>query len=224
MNCLDFRRAAGAGPRALPVEAMAHAASCAACNAVLERQRDLDLRLEDVLRIPVPEGLAERVLVARGTVRARMRPTWAVAAGIVIAAALAWAVPPLFAGHGLAGEALAHVHEEPQSFRIRMSPPPALLATDLAAQGLRLATEVGEVTYATLCPMAAGTARHLVLATPEGPVTLLLLPRDEERRGRSQRDAQGLTAIAMAAPRGSVAIAAATARQALAVERLLVPA
>ncbi len=224
MNCLDFRRAAGAGPRALPLEAMAHAAVCAACHAVLERQRDLDLRLEDALRIPVPEGLAERVLVARGATRARMRPTWAVAAGIVLVAALAWAVPPLFAGHGLAGEALAHVHEEPQSFRIRMSPPAALLATDLAAQGLRLAADLGEVTYATLCPMATGTARHLVISTPEGPVTLLLLPRDGERRARAQRGAPGFTAIALAAPRGSVAIVAATERQALAIERLLVPA
>lgn len=224
MNCIDFRRTAGAGPRGLASEAVVHAAQCAACRALLYRQRELDVRLEEALRVPVPEGLAERVLVARSSGRPRLRPTWAVAAGIVLAAALAWAVPPLFAGHGLAGEALAHVHEEPQSFRIRMNPPTGLLATDLAAQGLRLAADVGEVTYATLCPMATGTARHLVISTPEGPVTLLLLPRDGERRARSQREQEGFTAIAVAAPRGSVAIVAATARQALAVERLLVPA
>lgn len=224
MICLEFRRLTGAGPRDLGAPALAHAAQCPSCRAALERQSELDRLLAGALQVPAPEGLAERVLVSHGLRRAPARASWAIAAGVLLTASVAWLAPPLFAGRELAQEALAHVHEEPQALRMRMTPPAALLATDLASQGLRLAVELGEVTYAVLCPMATGTARHLVIATPEGPVTLLLLPRDGERRARSQRAAQGFTAIALAAPRGSIAIVAATERQALAVERLLVPA
>jgi hypothetical protein len=224
MNCLDFRRAAQAQPRALPPDALEHAATCPACAAVLERERLLDDRLAGALGVPVPEGLADRVLVAHG-LRRRFSPVrWALAASLVLAAGLAWTVPPALAGQRLAREAIAHVEEEPEALQVRLPRARSELASMLAAQGLRLAAEVGDVVYFQNCPMGEGEARHLVLQTAEGPVTLLLLPGDEVSRRRMTSSENGQFAVAMPAPRGSVAIVAGSASHASAVARMIVPA
>lgn len=222
MNCLDFRRDALAQPLRLGDEARAHAQSCPACGDFLERQRQYDAELFEALRVPVPDGLAERIVLAQGIRRRKQPWLWAAAASLALAAGLALLVPPYFAGSALAGEAIVHVKDEPQSFRLASKQSPGMLAGELSAQGISLVAALGEVTYAQLCPMKSGEARHLVVATAEGPVTLFLMPRDATPRRRSVVDADGMTAIALPVARGSIAIVAANRQQALAVERLLV--
>lgn len=221
MNCLDFRREALAQPLRLVDAAQRHADECPGCRAFLERQRSIDADLFDAMRVPAPDGLADRVLVAQGIRRRPRAWGWALAAGIVLAAGLVTFVAPELAGRALAGEAIAHVTEEPQSFRVAQRHAPETLSTELAVQGVRLARAIGEVTYAQLCPMGDVKARHLVVSTAAGPVTLFLLPDDGTRRNRAIREANGLTAISLPAARGSLAIVAANRASALAVERLL---
>jgi hypothetical protein len=223
MNCLEFRRAALAAPRELPAEAREHAATCEACRAALSREIAFDDRLHEAMRTAVPEALADRVLVAQG-LRRRAAWPWGLAATAVLAAVIGWAAPPMIAGRGLAHEAIAHVEAEPQSLRIRNAYPREQLVSLLAAQGLRLAGDVGEVTYLQHCPMGESVGEHLVLATPEGPVTLLLLPRDETRRRAAEVSDRGRAAMAAPAPRGSLAIVAASGEQARAFARRIVPA
>lgn len=221
MNCIDFRREALAQPLRLAAAAGEHAAGCDSCGPFLERLREMDAELYHVMCVPVPDGLADRILVAQG-LRGRKRSwLWALAATVVLAFLVAMLARPLLSGRELAGEALAHVAEEPQSLRLVTAHPADLLPKELAAQGLKLAKAVGEVTYATLCPMAPVKARHLVVATADGPVTLLLLADDPVRRGRSVVEGHGMTAISLPAARGSVAIVARTRAQALAFESLI---
>lgn len=221
MNCLDFRREALAQPLRLAIVARQHADECSECRAFLERQRSLDADLFDAMRVPAPDGLADRVLVAQGIRRRPRAWGWALAASIVLAAGLVAFVAPELAGRALAGEAIAHVKEEPQSFTIARRHAPETLSAELAVQGVRLARTLGEVTYAQFCPMGEVKARHLVVSTDAGPVTLLLIPDDATRRNRAIREANGLTAISLPAARGSIAIVAANRESALAVERLL---
>jgi hypothetical protein len=222
MNCIDLRRDALAQPLRLAPEAQAHVDACPACRTFIERQRELDAELFETLRVPVPDGLADRILVAHGIRRRRAPIAWAVAATLVAAAGLALLAPATFSGRALAGEAIAHVNHEPQSFRIVNRHPAALLRSELQTQGVGLARTLGEVTYATLCPMSAGRAHHLVVATPAGPVTLLLLPADATSRRRTLVESGGMTAIVLPAARGSVAIVARSREQALAVENALI--
>ena len=222
MNCLDFRREAQAQPQRLGGEAQAHATGCAGCRAFLERQRTLDAELYDAMSVPVPDGLADRVLVAHGIRRGRAPWYVALAATVVLAAGVAALAPSFISGRDLAGEAIAHVLHEPQSFRLASRHEPGLLATELGRQGVRLARTLGEVTYATLCPMSSGNARHLVVATDAGPVTVFLMPQDGTRRRRTLVESDGMTAIAMSAAQGSITIVAASRAQALAVESSLI--
>jgi hypothetical protein len=222
MNCIDFRREALAQPLRLAPAAGEHAAGCDACGPFLERLREQEAELYQALCVPVPDGLADRILVSQG-LRGRRRPwLWAIAATFVLTFLVGLLARPLLTGRELAGEALAHVAHEPQSFGLVSRHAPDLLPKALAAQGASLARNVGAVTYATLCPMEAARAHHLVLATPEGPVTLLLLPDDPVRRSRTVVERDGMTAISLPASRGSIAIVAPTRAQALALERSLV--
>ena len=221
MNCIDLRREALAQPLRLGEPAREHMETCPACRAFVERQRELDARLYDALQVPAPDGLADRILVAHGIRRRRAPWIWGIAATIVVAAGIS-ATAPAISGRSLAGEAIAHVHEEPQALTLVSTHPPALLPTELATQGVRLARTVGEVTYATLCPMASGKALHVVIATPSGPVTLLLLPSDATRRRRALVESDGMTAITVPTARGNIAIVAKNREQALAVENALI--
>lgn len=222
MNCIDFRRDALVQPLRLGDEALAHAAGCAACEAFIERQRQLDAALHEALQVAAPDGLAERIVLAHGIRRRPRSWVWAVAASVLVASALAVFAPPFIAGNALAGEAIAHVREEPQSFRLVSKQAPEFLPAELAAQGIRLGAALGEVTYTQICPMREGKARHIVVATARGPVTLLLMPSDTTSRRRAHSDAEGLSAITFPAARGSIAIVAANRQHALEVERLLV--
>ena len=224
MNCLDFRRAVLSDPRQAGEERLAHAASCTACRAFAERQADLDNRLFDAIGVAVPDGLADRVLVARGLGRRRTPWLWALAASVVLATGVALIVPPEMAGERLAREAAMHAEEERESFRARQAAAPGFLRAVLAEQGMQLAASIGEVTYARLCPLAGNTARHIVITTPDGPVTLFLLPADDQRRRRAEIATGGMTAIAMPAGHGSIAIVAANPELARAMERALAQA
>ncbi len=222
MNCLDFRREALAEPQRLPTEAQEHASACPGCHAFLERQRELDADLYDAMRVPVPDGLADRVLVAHGIRRRRTPWAWSIAATLVVAAGVGMLAAPSLSGRALASEAIAHVIEEPQSFRIANRHVDSYLSGELAVQGVRLARTLGEVTYAQFCPTSTGRARHIVVATEAGPVTLLLMPGDGTRRARALLESEGMTAITLPVGRGSIAIVASSRDQALAFENSLI--
>jgi hypothetical protein len=218
MNCLEFRRHILADPRQPGAEERAHAAECPACTDFLDKQRDFDARLFDAMQVAPPDGLADRILVAHGLRQRRW--IWPVAASLVLTGALV-ALWPRLGADELGREAIAHVSHEPQAFTASYSVPDDALATMLSAQGMDLVRAVGRVTYSTLCPVGSHIARHIVVRTADGPVTLLLMPDDRKARDRSVTQADGMAALTIPAARGSIAIVAGSLEQALAMERSL---
>lgn len=223
MNCLDFRRAIFTNPRQLDEAARTHSLECAGCRDFLEKQREMDAELFAALQVPPPDGLADRILVARGLRPGRRRWVWAAAASVVLAAGLAWIGRPWTRGDPLGREAIAHVLHEPQSLTATLAVPGDVLPAMLAEQGMKAASALGQVTYARLCPMDGRVARHVVVRTAEGPVTLLLMPESPPERRRAVTQGDGLAAITLPAVRGSIAIVAASVSQALAIEKALLP-
>jgi hypothetical protein len=220
MICLDFRRGVLANPRQIAPEARSHADACAACREFLERQRELDATLYEALRVTPPDGLADRILVARGIRQGRRQWLWAIAASVMVVAGVAM-LAPRESGDALGREAIVHVASEPQSFARGSPMPPAFLDSALAYQGMRLAAAVGEVTYAQLCPMAGSIARHLVVETAGGPVTIFLAPDATAPGERSVTEKDGMAAITLPAAKGVITIVASRLDRAVAVERAL---
>jgi len=222
MNCLDFRRLVLVDPRTLSEDARAHAFECLACRETLEKQREADDRLFDAMQVPVPDGLADRILVTRGQRPERRKFAWAIAATLFLTAGVGligrrYLSPP----DPLGAEAIDHVAHEPQSFTTVHAVGNDYLPSVLAEQGLKVALALGQVTYTRICPMDGRTARHVVIRTAEGPVTLFLMPDDPNKRRRSVTEIGGMAAVTMPATRGSLAIVAASLAQAERVEKSL---
>jgi hypothetical protein len=218
MNCIDFRRLVLANPR-YPGEAeRAHAAECAACRQYLERQRELDAELFAAMQVPPPDGLADRILVARGMRARRWVLPMAAALVMAVGVAIAW---PRIAGDPLGREAIAHVAHEPNAFTASHAVPNDFLTAVMAEQGVSIVKAIGQVTYATVCPMGDRVARHLVVRTAAGPVTLFLFAEDSGGRSRTVTERDGMAAITLPAAKGSITVVAASLEAAMAVERSL---
>ena len=224
MNCLDFRRLVLVDPRQMNEEARAHAIECAACRETLEKQREADDKLFAALQVPAPDGLADRILVQQGRRPSRRRWAWAVAATFLLTAGLGLIGRRFLAHDRLGDEVIDHVAHEPESFTTIHAVGNDFLPVALAESRLRTVAALGPVSYARICPLDGRTARHLVIRTAEGPVTLFLMPGDPSSRRRSVTEAGGMAAVTMPAAKGSVAIVAASLAQATRVERALVRA
>jgi uncharacterized protein DUF3379 len=210
MNCIEFHREKLADPRRLSAEAQAHARDCAAC-ASFAQSVDADARaLERSLAAPVPEGLAERVVLRVLHPRAPRWRAWALAASVLIAVlgGLAY-VQQQSRGEQYARLAIEHVVMEPESLSTLRNADPEAFRAVLQEFGGSLAELPGKVRYVRLCPVEAGTGWHVVFETPQGLATLILVP------GRQLPAAQtastgGWNALVRPTPRGYYAIVTAS--------------
>jgi hypothetical protein len=178
MNCLEFHREKLADPRLASREAQAHAAQCAACREFAQGVDDTERELQQVLAVPVPEGLADRVLLGVRGNRPKWK-TWALAASIVAAVALGFAAVTLRspAEDQYARLAIEHVALEPESFtELHGANLQGLGEMIRTSGGGRLKASLGAIRYVKLCPVDGGTGWHIVFETPEGLATLLIVP------------------------------------------------
>ncbi|HSO07744.1 MAG TPA: DUF3379 family protein [Pelomicrobium sp.] len=208
LNCLDARRALSGDPRQLAPAVAEHVAACPRCADYRAELLAQDERLAAALRVPVPDGLADRVLLRHGLARSRA-PRWlALAATLVVALGVGgflgferWQQAPAL-------EAIAHVLEdEPHELAIGRSGDVSVLAPVLAAAGIDLGGEGIAVRYTGVCPFRGGYAHHVVLETPFGKATLLVSP-DKPLNSTVIADREGLAALAAPAKQGSFSLVA----------------
>jgi hypothetical protein len=194
MNCLDFRRAIGGDPRGLNAEAHAHKATCARCADAHERALGFERTLVAAIAIPVPEGLAERILLRQTTTamhepREGRRWLWPVAAGVALTIALAATVgqrllqPPA----SLQELAVAHIAHEPLALSSRAVVPMPEVRAMFAALGSTLPGNPGAVHYLNDCPLGGDMSVHMVLQRASGPVTAMFVPGRKEPRREFER-------------------------------------
>jgi hypothetical protein len=201
MNCLDYRRQllAGTGES----EAMrVHRLQCAGCAAEWAQHGAFEDALRAALEVPVPQGFAERMARAQAL---RRRRFLAAAAGTLLAAGVggyAW----LARQDPLAMACIDFVMKE-EAKAIMMGAMPRADAEVALAGTLPLARieAVGRVRHVGPCPFNGQTAYHLVLAVPQGKVTLLVMPQTR-LAGRRHAQKEGMHAAVVALRRGSVGI------------------
>lgn len=216
MNCLEFRRAVLADPRRPGDEAAAHASRCAACREYLARALEFEDELAAGLRVPAPADLPARLLARRSPWR------WlAFAASLLAAAALALLLGrtpsdplPLAAIDFV-------VFDEAHAVAVAKPPPMQALVDVSRKMRVSLPDRLGEIRYICVYPFAGGGAHHLLVTTPLGKVTLLLMP-DRPLAARTAANAHGLRAAVVPAATGSVAIIGESLRSIERVETLLV--
>jgi hypothetical protein len=192
----DARLAVGADPGHLSPEIEAHLAGCAECRKFRDETLALDGRLRAALELPLPE-FRRRAPPAR---------RYALAASVVLAllvAGGAWLFRPSSA---LAGEVVAHVQDEADSWNARDQMPNASISKVLETAGVEFDAHM-PIVYAYPCPFRGRRIAHLVVQTRHGPLTVMLLPHVNVTR-REKFSEDGISGVLLPAGAGGVAVLA----------------
>lgn len=207
MNCLEFRRAAGADPQHLDDAALAHAAGCRACTAHLAQLRAMDATILSALRVEAPAAVgsqsARPATVAVLPDRRRWYALAASVAGGVIVGSLLWTSGTRSA---LAKDAVTHMRHEAASMVATSEPADAAaVSAALDRGGVSLESDVGLVSYVMSCEFRGHTVPHLVVQSSRGPVTVLVL-RDEKVSRTTKFHEQGYAGTLVQSGPGALAI------------------
>lgn len=201
MNCLDYRRVllAGEGESG---EMRAHRLHCAACADSYGDHLAFESSLRQGLEVAVPQGFEDRLLHARAAKRRR----FLAAASVSVLAAGAGFYAWLGRDDPLALACIDFVMKE-EAKSIMMGAMPRAEAARVLADSLPLERleGIGQVRHIGPCPFNGATAYHVVLAVPQGKVTLLIMPDSALKSGRHAVH-DGLHAVVAPLRRGSVGV------------------
>lgn len=205
INCLDFRRRVGAEPFAYGGEISAHRRDCAPCARYQDELQAMDDLVGRALAVEAARiGKARRAEPSFQPARANRR-LFAIAASLVVGLAVGLVLLVSVPRTSVAREVMDHILHEPGTLAATDPLPPAELAGVLDPDGTRLRPDIGDVTFAARCLFDGHIVPHLVVRTPRGPVTVLMM-RHRRIQEPVEIDEQGYRGIVLPAPHGSIAI------------------
>lgn len=200
MNCQEFEQRAWAEPNCDEPEFVRHMNECPDCGPAAAELRAFDGEIGATLRVDCPEGLAARIRARHALQDAdeaapesglvtRLRdwlfgnPGWvgayAAAATVllvvgVLRGGIEGATPELMPLDQLVAE---HTLEEQFAMKVDMPVPRGDIEAMFGQFGARLVADLDGVTFANGCVMENGVkGAHLVVDTPQGKVTVLVIP------------------------------------------------
>lgn len=194
-ECRQARLHVGADPHHLPADIAAHVEGCAACRRFRDETLSLDGRLHAALDLPLAHFRRAAVVRTR---------RYALAASVVFALIVAGGVWMLRPATALAGEVVAHVEEEADSWNSRENLPADQVSGIMRTAGAQFASPY-PVVYGYPCPFKGHRVAHLVVMTPQGTMTVMLIPHEHVRR-RTEFARAGLSGVLLPAGQGSVAL------------------
>jgi Protein of unknown function (DUF3379) len=197
MDHSDYRRAIMSDPNDPDPKLRAHRESCPECNHYTKELERFEQRLERALRVDLPKAAAP----------ARPWRFLAIAASVLLGLAVAGGVWLALPQPTLAADVVAHMAGEPDAWR-RTDVPVAdpELDTVLRDSNLKLKSDAGIVSYAQSCRFRGHHVPHLVVQTPSGPVTVMVLVHEPVSRP-VKFDEQGYRGTIVPVPgHGSIAV------------------
>ncbi len=197
-DCVHYRRAILANPRAADPVLRMHRESCPECSGFTDRLLRFELRLEHALRVNAP---------TEATVWGMRRGWLAMAASVLIVLLVAaglWLAAP---HPTLAADVVAHMAGEPQAWaRTDVPVPPAELTLVLRDAHMRLNPNAGTVSYASSCRFRGRMVPHLVVQTEMGPITVMVLVHESVGKPVAFEE-QGYRGVILPVPgHGSLAV------------------
>ena len=231
-SCIEFRQAIGADPHRRDPALLRHRMGCRSCTQYALGVEQLDRALAVALAVPVPEGLAHRVVLRAMSAQRWSRPAIATAAAVVLVAlgavlgALWSRSPAAYGPMSLGADVMAHAHHEPSSWQAGLEPVAAQRLSGVLERGeiaLLDAAQLGRVSYARICRFRGREVPHLTAQSVAGPAMVLLLPH-ERLAAELALDEDGLRGVIVPVGTGSIAIVAADQAAVAAVRQRLITA
>lgn len=198
MDCLEFRRLLGTDPRMLDRAAREHLERCGFCADAHARAQAFETRLASAMSVPVPDGLADRILLAQLTAQrqrqrsGRRRGTWialaaAACAALVIGVSRYTPIPVPAAA--LSDLVVAHVSgPEERDALLKRDPLPAdLVRHAFADRGVTLASVPSNVAYVSECGIGKYRSVHMVMPENGAPVSVVYVVQKRAAAGQDFR-------------------------------------
>jgi hypothetical protein len=207
MEHTDYRAAILADPHSTDAELRAHREACAECREFTERLLRFESRLERALRVDILTKAAVLPFARKAGHDARAPRRWmAVAASVLLGVAIAGGVWLTLPQRSLAAAVVAHMAGEPEAWQRTEAVADSELNAVLKDSKLRLKPDAGVVSYASSCSFRGHRVPHLVVQTPSGPVTVMVLVHESVRKPM-QFDDEGYRGTIVPVPgHGSIAV------------------
>jgi hypothetical protein len=206
MDELEFRRRILAEPSTIDKELEAFAEQDTDKQAFIDDVRALDDELSNALNIPVPENLAKRII--DNTYAAEEAPSeqpldtiieaksrfafnrlyLAAAASFLVAISVFFVTNKQHTLYSVGEHAFAHLYHEIGSLDKHEAIDLAYVNENFATIGGHLDELPGEVTYLMFCDFQGKKGLHLVFESDFGPMTVFIVPSDEQPFGTGSDD------------------------------------
>jgi uncharacterized protein DUF3379 len=240
MECLTFRRAKLAVPHDASAELIEHVRGCAACAIFAREIDEFEQRLHEAVHLAVPEGLAEQILLrhqrpgwvsrtyqsVRNSLGPRQRALDGRRSAHVLMAAFVLSVIVTIALYlpseysESADRFIAHVVAEPEVLRDTATVEPAKFDQAMAHYGGQVHQPVGVVRHLGDCLIDGVVAQHILVQTPYGTATLILIPKRMPATSKP-RTKDGYTVVVIPLRNGSLGIVTDSPERTRKVEGLL---
>ncbi len=207
MDHTRYRTAIMADPRDPDAELRAHRDGCPECRAYTEQLLKFDARIERALRVAMPAAAEVLPFASKSQSFTGARRWLAIAASVLLGVAIAGGIWLTLPQRSLAAAVVAHMAGEPDAWqRTDIAVDAPALQDVLKNSNLRLNSNAGIVSYASSCPFRGHRVPHLVVQTPKGPVTVMVLVHEPLRKSM-QFDEQGYRGTLVPVPgHGSLAV------------------
>jgi hypothetical protein len=207
MEHTHYRSAILADPHNTDAELRAHREVCPECRAFTEQLLRFESRLERALRVDIPAKATVLPFERKAGNDARAPRRWmAIAASVLLGAAIVGGVWLTLPQQSLAAAVVEHMAGEPEAWQRTDAVANSELEDVLKDSKLRLKPDAGIVSYASSCSFRGHHVPHLVVQTPSGPVTVMVLVNEAVRKP-TQFDDEGYRGTIVPVPgHGSIAV------------------
>ncbi|WP_158684742.1 DUF3379 family protein [Pseudoalteromonas sp. T1lg48] len=220
MDELEFRRRLLAQPHDKDKTLLEYAQQSPERMGLANELKSFDKELRQAMNVQVPENLADKIILKQSmsddlaandgpTSHSAKRP-WYLALVASVAMVFTVALYQLNSPTLTIGEhALAHVYHEIDSLESQERLDIATVNARLAELGGQLNALPGEVTYARFCRFKGQKSLHLVFESDFGPMTVFIVPTNNEYLGDSYFSDQRFAGRVSHFPQGDAILVAA---------------